>query len=166
VNGGECPHQSQSGPNFTLGAAPCASSAARMLSCANHSNTPAMSIENLLSVGLPAAKYFMKFISSVCQPDDNPQAPFAGAAGLSITAADGAEPKGARCPLRPACERRPPLHCKGRRSLWAWPQRANVWRKATNPGRGAPRPMGSPQAAKVRVKSNGKHELDGYRARG
>ena len=36
-----------------------------------------MSIENPPLCGTSAAKYFMKFSSAVCQPDDNPQAPFA-----------------------------------------------------------------------------------------
>jgi len=61
-----------------------------------------------------------------------------------------AEPPGLRAP-------------RGR--LGDWPQRANVWRKATNPGRGARRLRGSLQGAKARVRSNGKH-LEVYRARG
>jgi len=47
-------------------------SAAAQLSCANHSNTPAMSIGKSPSRWISDGQIFHEFSTVVCRPDDNP----------------------------------------------------------------------------------------------
>jgi hypothetical protein len=53
-------------------------SAAAQLSCANHSNTPAMSIGKSPSRWISDGQIFHEFSTVVCRPDENPHVPSLG----------------------------------------------------------------------------------------
>jgi hypothetical protein len=73
---GERPHQRQSEPDFSLRLLMSQlNSSPAQLSCANHSNTLAMSIGKSPSRWISDGQIFMKFSTDVCRPDDNPQVP-------------------------------------------------------------------------------------------
>ena len=71
---GERPHQRQSEPNFSLRLLASQLSSSQ-LSCANHSDTPAMSIGKSPSRWISDGQIFHEFSTVVCRPDDNPHVP-------------------------------------------------------------------------------------------
>ena len=69
---GERPHQRQSEPNFSLRRVSQLGSKHTFL-CKPLEHDRYVHGEKPVSMEIPTAKYFMKFSSVVCRPDDNPQ---------------------------------------------------------------------------------------------